>query len=147
MVSTPRMPTESHDVHTERLMRHAWEQLERGDRLRASEKCWAAVVHALKAVSRRHGWRHRTHVHNNVVATHLSELTGDKQVYIVYKAVEAVHRNYYEDELRESEIRPILEAATDFLQRLAAAERQLGPNPPAPDYDRKPRPEAGQPTA
>ena len=62
MVTSPRSPIESHAVHSERLMRRAWEQLERGDRLQASEKCWGAVTHALKAASQRYGWRHRTHV-------------------------------------------------------------------------------------
>ena len=67
MVTSPRSPIESHAVHSERLMRHAWERLEQGDRLQASEKCWGAVAHALKAVSQRYGWRHRTHAHNNAL--------------------------------------------------------------------------------
>ena len=140
MVTTRRNPIESHAVHSERLMRHAWEQLEQGDRLQASEKCWGAVVHALKEIARGYGWPHRTHVHNNAVAIHLSELTGDKQIYPQYQAVQAVHVNYYEDEFQENEIRAILETATDLLTRLNAAGRQLGPNPPAPaNGRRKPR--------
>ena len=137
MVTTRRNPIESHAVHSERLMRHAWEQLEHGDRLQASEKCWGAVVHALKEIARRHGWPHRTHVHNNAVAIHLSELTGDKQIYPQYQAVQAVHVNYYEDEFQENEIRAILETATDLLTRLNAAGRQLGANPPAPVNGRR----------
>ncbi len=81
-------------------MRHAWEQLEQGDRLQASEKCWGAVVHALKAISQRHGWRHRTHVHNSLIAAHLSELTGDERILLLYGAMETMHRNYYDDVLR-----------------------------------------------
>ena len=134
MVTTRRTPIENHDVHSERLMRHAWEQLEQGDRLQASEKCWGAVVHALKAIARQYGWPHRTHVHNNAVAIHLSELSGDKQIYPQYQAVQSLHVNYYEDEFQENEIRSIMEAASDLLQRLAAAGRQLGPNPPAPPH-------------
>lgn len=139
MVSAQRPPIESHDVHSERLMRHAWEQLERGDRLQASEKGWGAVAHALKAIARRHGWRHRTHVHNNIIADHLAELAGDNQLYVLYTAAETLHANFYDDLKSEREIRRNLEAAADLLQRLAAAERGLGAEPPAPTYERRPR--------
>ena len=121
-------------------MRHAWEQLEQGDRLQASEKCWGAVVHALKAISQPHGWRHRTHVHNGIIAAHLSELASDNLIYLLYGAMETMHRNFYDDVLPENEIRRYLEGATDLLQRLATANQQIGPNPPAPSYDRSPRP-------
>lgn len=137
MVTTQPAPIESHDVHSERLMRHAWERLDQGDRLQASEKCWGAVVHALKAIARRHGWRHRTHVHNNTIAAHLSALTGDTQIYLLYEAMQAMHVNYYYDTKTEQEIRFNLHGAADLLGRLAAAERRIGANPPAPDYDRR----------
>ena len=139
MVSAQRPPIESHDVHSERLMRHAWEQLERGDRLQASEKGWGAVAHALKAIARRHGWRHRAHAHNSLIAYHLAELTGDDQIVILYGAIESLHVNYYDDLKQPGEIRVYLNAAADLLQRLAAAERGLGAEPPAPSYERRPR--------
>ena len=48
MVNAQPKPIEDHAVHSDRLIRHAWEQLEQGDRLQASEKAWGAVAHALK---------------------------------------------------------------------------------------------------
>ena len=121
-------------------MRHAWEQLQQGDRLQASEKGWGAVVHALKAVSQPHGWRHRTHVHNGIIAKHLSDLTGDDFIYLLYDAAQALHANYYDDVKSESEIRASLAGVGDLLQRIAVARQKIGPNPPAPSYDRSPRP-------
>ncbi len=121
-------------------MRHAWEQLEQGDRLQASEKGWGAVVHGLKAVSQPHGWRHRTHTHNNIIAKHLSDLTGDKQIYVQYAVMETLHVNYYDDRKDLGELRLLLEVGADLLQRLATANQRIGPNPPAPSYDRSPRP-------
>ena len=120
-------------------MRHAWERLEIGDRLQASEKCWGAVVHALKAVSRRRGWRHGSHFHNDVIAFHLSALAGDKQIYLSYTAMEALHANYYNDVKPEEELRLLVEAAEDLLRRIAVADERIGDNPAAPSYDRRSR--------
>ena len=41
-------PIETHQIHSERLMRHAEEQLAKGDRLQASEKAWGVAAHRLK---------------------------------------------------------------------------------------------------
>ena len=139
MVTSPRSPIESHAVHSERLMRHAWERLERGDRLQASEKCWGAVAHALKAVSQRYGWRHGRHFHNNVIALHLSTLTGDETLFVEYGMMEALHVNYYNDTKPEEELRPYLNAAEDLLRRIADAVQRIGADPPAPSYDRRAR--------
>ena len=117
-------------------MRHAWEQLEQGDRLQASEKCWGAVVHALKAVSRRRRWRHGSHFHNDVIAFHLASLAGDKQIYLSHTAMEALHANYYNDVKPEEELRLLLEAAEDLLRRIGAADERIGDDPPAPSYER-----------
>ena len=43
-MTTTTQPIESHEVHSKRLMAHAWEQLEAGDRLQASEKAWGAIA-------------------------------------------------------------------------------------------------------
>ncbi len=139
MATAPQRPIERRSVHSERLMRHAWERLERGDRLQASEKCWGAVAHALKAVSQRYGWRHRTHAHNNAVAAHLSDLASDDMIYILYSAMEALHINYYDDLKPETELRRFLAAAEDLLRHVADAANAIGPNPPAPSYNRRAR--------
>ena len=44
-------PIESQFVHSLRLIRHAQDELDRGDRLQASEKAWGAVAHQLKAIA------------------------------------------------------------------------------------------------
>ena len=46
-----QQPIESHDTHSRRLIRHAEEMLDAGDRLQASEKAWGAVAHRLKVVA------------------------------------------------------------------------------------------------
>ena len=139
MVDARPRPIESHSVHMDRLMEHAWEQLEKGDRLQASEKGWGAVVHALKGIARRRGWPHRTHSHNAVIAAHLSDVSGDDLIFLLYQAAQTMHVNYYEDTMREPEIRRFLLGVADLLQRLAAADDRVGPDAPAPAYPRSRR--------
>ena len=58
---------EPHKVHSERLIRHAEEQLAKGDRLQASEKAWGAVVHRLKDIADQRGWKYSTHADGHAV--------------------------------------------------------------------------------
>ena len=49
-------PIDPHSAHSERLMEHAAEQFELGDRLQASEKAWGATARRLKTFTNRRGW-------------------------------------------------------------------------------------------
>ena len=139
MVSAQPRPREDHAVHSERLIRHAWEQLEHGDRLQASEKAWGAAAHALKAIAERRGWRNRAHTHNEAIAVHLAKLSGDERIFPLYQAAEMLHRNFYEDWKGEAALRMGLESVAELLPRLAEADRRIGPHPPAPEYAERPR--------
>ena len=138
MVSAQPKPLEDHAVHSERLIRHAWEQLEQGDRLQASEKAWGAAAHALKAIAARRGWRNRAHTHNEVIAVHLAKLSGDERIFPLYQAAEMLHRNFYEDWKGEAALRMGLESVAELLPRLAEADRRIGPHPRAPEYAERP---------
>ena len=50
MTTIGERPIESHLVHSRRLLAHAEEWLEKGDRLQASEKAWGAVAHYFKVI-------------------------------------------------------------------------------------------------
>ena len=139
MVSAQPKPLEDHAVHSERLIRHAWEQLEQGDRLQASEKAWSAAAHALKAIAARRGWRNRAHTHNEIIAVHLAKLSGDERIFPLYQAAEMLHRNFYEDWKGEAALRMGLESVAELLPRLEEADRRIGPHPPAPEYAERPR--------
>ena len=69
MTTTPIPPIEPHAVHSERLLVHAREMIEKGDRLQASEKIWGAVVHAIKAVARERGWSFTKHREPRLLGT------------------------------------------------------------------------------
>lgn len=50
-------PIEDHAAHSARMLEHAAEMIERGERLQASEKMWGAVAQRLIAIARARGWQ------------------------------------------------------------------------------------------
>ena len=90
---------EPHRVHSDRLMRHAFEQLEKGDRLQASEKAWGAMAHALKSVAKERGLDY--HNHDAAFAV-IRRLEGDAKVAPAemrtgFEVAHRLHQNFYND--------------------------------------------------
>ena len=62
MVTAPELPPpgvqsiEDRRQTARRLIIHAREELEKGNRLQAGEKAWGAVVHPLKGIAEQRGW-------------------------------------------------------------------------------------------
>lgn len=111
-------PIESHEVHSERLLRHAIDQLEQGDRLQASEKAWGAVAHQMKVVAERRGWLYRTHRHAYEIADRLSEETGDPNLLRLFNTANTLHQNYYADEKPISVLKKDIEDVKELLKIL-----------------------------
>ena len=67
MVAAPDLPTpgvqstEDRRQISRRLIIHAREELAAGNRLRAGEKAWGAVVQPTKAIAEQRGWPHQSH--------------------------------------------------------------------------------------
>ena len=91
-----KVPIEPHSVHSDRLLRHAEEQLTKGDRLQASEKAWGAA-HRLKDFADRRGWPYETHADAHKVIARLVRETGDPQLRRLFRIASALHKNYYVD--------------------------------------------------
>ena len=92
-----RRPIEDHSVHSERLMRHAEEQLAKGDRLQASEKAWGAVAHRLKAIADRRGWKYDRHAEGHEIISRLARETNDPQLRRLFRVAGYLHKNFYVD--------------------------------------------------
>ena len=112
-------PIESHEVHSERLLRHARIELEKGDRLQASEKAWGAVAHAIKAVAAHRGWRYDTHSDATRVIVRLVPELGER-VYLLYRTANNLHRNYYMDVMPLEELRRDLAYVEELVAMLTA---------------------------
>ena len=97
-------------------------KLEAGDLRQASEKFWGAAAQVLKSVAQRNGWEHKTHAHAYRVVNQLTDATKDRRIREWFKHADALHTNFYEDWMDETDIR---EYATDIhllIERLEQIE-------------------------
>ena len=123
VTQTFRPPIESHEVHSERLLRHARIELEKGDRLQTSEKAWGAVAHAIKVVAAHRGWRYDTHADATRVIVRLIPELGDR-VYLLYGVANYLHNNYYMDVMPLEELRRDLAYVEELVAMLIALVRR-----------------------
>ena len=117
-----QQPIESHDVHSRRLIQHAEEMLESGDRLQASEKAWGAVAHRLKVVADRRGLRYETHTDAFVVVRNLVREEQNPRIGTLFDVAHGMHINYYKDERSIDYIQRQLEDVKELLNILERIE-------------------------
>ena len=107
---------------SQRLIQQAREELERGDRLRATEKIWGALAQMLKAHGQQRGWLNlggrRTVEH---IAMQLQLEYDDLDVASAYVAADNGHRNFYDNEMSLPEIEGIIAVVARALPKLESA--------------------------
>lgn len=112
-----------------RFIQQAGEELERGDRLQATEKVWGALAQMLKAHGQQRGWlnlgSHRTAGH---IAQHMDIEYDEIPVLRAYVAADNGHRNFYDNELSPPEIEGIITIVSSVLPDLERSLRE----PPRP---------------
>ena len=118
-------PIEPHSLHRDRLLRHAEEMLEKGDRLQASEKIWGAVAHGVKQIARRRKWPNHAHEDLQDIARYLSEKEKTPHLYTLFKAVEHYHRNFYADTRRIPDIRTGKREADELVDLLKRIDQTM----------------------
>jgi hypothetical protein len=110
-----------------RLIQQSREEIDRGDRLQATEKVWGALAQMLKAHGQQRGWfnlgGHRTVGH---IARQLSDEYDDRRIITAYVAADNGHRNFYDNEMSPPEIEGIITVVTGVLPEL---ERALEESP------------------
>ena len=120
------------DDHVElsrRSIDHARRELERGERLQASEKVWGAAAHALKAIGLQRGWRHRSHANVLDIGEHLAREFDQEDEFNHYlNTADSMHTNFYENNRRTGAIRRAIEDVEVFLDRLDKV-RDSAPRP------------------
>ena len=124
VTQTFRPPIESHEVHSERLLRHARIELENGDRLQASEKAWGAVAHAIKVVAAYRGWRYDTHSDAYRIIKRLANETGNQNFRRLFGIAGYLHKNYYMDAMSLEELRDWLADVEELVAMLNALVQQ-----------------------
>ena len=114
-------PIETHDVHSRRLIAHAEIELEKGDRLQASEKAWGAVAHRLKSIAEQRDWEYATHRHAYRIARRLADELGDPQILVLFYAANGLRHNYYVDAQPIESLRYQIDLVKELLAILESA--------------------------
>ena len=128
MTTTPALPepgsatVEDRVQISRRLIQQAREELERGDRLQATEKVWGALAQMLKAHGQQRGWLnlggHRT---VGRIAQQLGAEYAEFAVLNAYIAADNGHRNFYDNEMSPPEIEDIITVVARVLPELESA--------------------------
>ena len=101
---------------SQRFLDHAQTELDKGNRLQASEKIWGAKSRALKAIAMKRGWRHRSNTTLFDIATQVGqEFDVDDEFSRNMSIADSMHKNFYENNRRPREIQVALEAAREFV--------------------------------
>ena len=112
------MVTPTYQATSRKLLAQGREELARGDVLQASEKGWGAAAQMLKAIAERRGWEHGKHRHLSRVASHLRSETGDRDVFRWFQVAEALHGNFYENQMEPTDVGESLDDVERFLDKL-----------------------------
>ena len=119
---------ESHAAMSRRFIAHARDELDRGDRLQASEKLWGACAHALKAVAIQRGWSHTKHRDIHSIAIQLGHEFNRQDFETRIIVANWLHENFYENVEEEDSIRRAIDEAEDFIADLEVV-RAAEPRP------------------
>ena len=112
------MTTQKYREDSRTLLVQARAELTQHDVRQASEKGWGAAAQMLKAVAERKGWEHGKHRHLSRVASRLRAETGDRDIYRWYQVADALHGNFYEDEMEPADVGESLDDVERFLDKL-----------------------------
>ena len=115
---TNAMTTQKYREASRHLLTQGRAELASGDTLQASEKGWGAAAQMLKAIAEERGWEHGKHRHLSRVASRLRAETGDRDVFRWFQVAEALHGNFYEDQMEPTDIGDSLDDVEGLLDKL-----------------------------
>ena len=114
-------PIESHLVHSRRLLAHAEEWLDKGDRLQTSEKAWGAVAHYFKIIADSRGWEYETHTDAFQVAHNIAIEQDNPLIRQYFSIAYGMRINFYRDikplDFLRAELEDVKELM-DILERI-----------------------------
>ena len=100
------------------LLAKAWEELDSGDLLQASEKAWGAAAFALKAAAEKRRWFNDADWKLGIIADILSAEMDDPSIAAGYSRTREAHYNYYHHEFGAWRIAALIAAAARMISGL-----------------------------
>ena len=116
---------EDHVQMGRRFLEQAGIELDKGDRLQASEKVWGAVAHSLKAIGIQRGWVHNSHANVIAIGEHLAREFERDDFYDYVDTADSMHVNFYENAREEDGVRRALNRAAIFIAELDKVRASL----------------------
>ena len=103
-----------------RMIIHAREELEAGNRLQAGEKAWGAVVQPMKAIAEQRGWRHESHQDVRAIMSLMAHEYGFgvDQIEALALAYHVGHENFYENFRSEETLADMIDRVEDVVPDL-----------------------------
>jgi hypothetical protein len=109
---------------SQRLIRQAEEELQKGDLIQASEKTWGAVAHAAKSVAALRDWNHQGHALLHDVSGQISDELGRPELRHLFRSANLMHVNFYEDWMDSEDVQIGIDDARTYLEILQTAQAQ-----------------------
>ena len=109
------------DYHIEtaaEFLGKAYDYLDDGDLLQASEKGWGAAARMIKAVAEERGWQHNSHGNLYRAVDRLVGELADEELEDLFRSAGELHRNFYEGWMTEEAVARGLSDVVDFVRRL-----------------------------
>ena len=110
------------------FMQSAKEEMEKGDRLQASEKAWGALAQQLKAIGAARGWFHASHMHVREIGRQIGREYNDPNIVDLTHLGLELHVNFYESNVSRRRVATGISAIESLLDELEA----LRTAPPRP---------------
>ena len=107
---------------SQRFIRQADEEFQKGDLVQASDKAWGAAALALKSIAAQRGWNHHKHGLLYDISGQIADELDRLDLRVMFRSANAMHQNYYEDWMAVDEVRDGIENAKAYLLELEVAQ-------------------------
>ena len=114
-MATPEELSNRYLQMSQKYMRQAREELDKGDLSQASEKVWGATAESLKSLAAQRGWNHKSHPLLRDIATHTYMEFGRPRLIELFRLLEGAHFNYYEHQFEYDDVRLFLEESRELI--------------------------------
>ena len=117
-MATPEELSNRYRKMSQKYMRQAQEELNKGDLSQATEKAWGAAAESLKSIAAQRRWNHKNHGLLRDMATQLYMEFGRLRVIDLFGFLENAHTNYYEHRWDRDEVQLHIDRSRELLAEL-----------------------------
>jgi len=114
----PEGLVEHYQSLSEKYLGEARELLKKGDLVQASEKFWGATALTIKMLAAKRGLKLDEHGSLWAFVSTLSRTSGDEELVRFFGEVNALHRNFYENEMDKDAVEIIARDVEKLIEKM-----------------------------